>query len=91
MYWIPKTYNILNNINVFSLFFVVFLLFYMKKLICIALYAIILDDMIVAFLRYMANNTGLSTCTLCSAGFFCVPGEAPRVCKEGEQTFNYLS
>ena len=32
---------------------------------------------------YMANNTGMEECELCTAGFLCVPGEAPRICPQG--------
>ena len=36
---------------------------------------------------YMANNTGLSVCQLCIDRFYCLPGEAPRECPEGERVF----
>lgn len=32
---------------------------------------------------YYANNTGLSTCTLCIAGYLCYPGDAPVLCPQG--------
>ncbi|CAC5381825.1 unnamed protein product [Mytilus coruscus] len=32
---------------------------------------------------YYANNTGLSSCTLCIAGYMCYPGVAPQICPQG--------
>ena len=34
-----------------------------------------------------ANNTGMSACDLCIAGHLCYPGEAPRICPQGERKF----
>ncbi|XP_023933458.1 uncharacterized protein LOC106181652, partial [Lingula anatina] len=33
---------------------------------------------------YYANNTGLWECTLCIAGYLCLPGQAPVLCPRGQ-------
>lgn len=40
---------------------------------------------------YYANNTGLSSCNLCIAGYICYPGVAPQLCPQGENEIQYRS
>ena len=39
---------------------------------------------------YYANNTGLSTCSLCIAGYVCYPGVAPALCPQGKKLFHII-